>query len=146
MVETVTPIIDSSPSSFRVVAKSAKVKGLVLDREGRPRWELCGGLTHVILTNVYSFSADGEGYIHSVIDQQRDGMLLCDLVQFFGSLDQCKGVASLVTVLNNRDSCSTFSAAALLRDRSLTSFDGSLDYLDKVTAFENCFGRVCHQV
>lgn len=62
-----------------------------------------GRPTHIILTQVNALDANGNGDIHSVVDQQRHSIGLAKFVQLPGRLDQDPGIAGLVPVLHDRD-------------------------------------------
>ena len=61
--------------------------------------------THVVLTQVDPFSSNGQGDIHSIIDDQWHIMSLSDFMQLFGCGDKLPSIALLVAILNNGNSC-----------------------------------------
>lgn len=59
--------------------------------------------THIILPQVNTLSAHGQGNIHAVVYDQGDTIALGHLFDFSRSRNQNTGVTLLVTILDNRD-------------------------------------------
>lgn len=58
------------------------------------------GLTHIILTQVYSFAPNSDSDVYSVINQQGHSIGLGDTVQLSRRVHQGSGVAGLVPILH----------------------------------------------
>ena len=62
-------------------------------------------LTNVILTNVDSLDTGSQSYIYSIIDEKRNICRLGHSMESFGNANLLASVASLVTQLDNCDTC-----------------------------------------
>jgi hypothetical protein len=68
-------------------------------------------LTHIILPNMDALGANCKSNIDTVIDEQRNAMGLGKLVDSSSSVDQFGRVSRFVSVLNNGDAWTSWSAS-----------------------------------
>lgn len=64
-------------------------------------------LTHIILTDMYTFSTNGESYINAIINHQGDPILSRNLVQLACHTNKIASIAGLIPVLDDCNSCLT---------------------------------------
>jgi hypothetical protein len=58
-------------------------------------------LTDIILTYMDTFTANSNGHIYSVVDEERHIVGLSNLMQLFGFTYQLRSIASLFAILDN---------------------------------------------
>lgn len=74
--------------------------------------------THVILAQVDTLYTSSKSDINTVIDEQRDIVLLGDLVQFLGGLYLDARITFLVSILDNRHTYNQSSVVRKIREKN----------------------------
>lgn len=60
-------------------------------------------LTHIVLTNMNTLSINSNSHIDTVIDDQRNIVLLCDFVKFTSAINENAGVNIFLSKLDYSD-------------------------------------------
>lgn len=108
---------------------------------------------------MYALSAHGNGHIEAIVDDERDSMLLSNLVKRRSFGYQVGGVMKLVAILYDGDSwtLTELDIALVTQARGGMQISGSdfglptssqsrVHHPDYVSIAENSGSRICHQI